>query len=325
MAHNTPLISVILPLYNAEKYIAQAVTSILQQTYKNFEFIIIDDGSTDNSAAIVNQIEDARIKVVSQKNAGMAAALNAGLKLAKGEFIARQDADDIAYPERFQKQISYLQDNPDCALLGTWAKIISEQNTNHRIHQHPSDNLTIQLHLLFNNPFVHSSVMIRKSSLDKVGYYNTEKAHLTQDYDLWSRIARNYKVANLPEILQEYREVATGISQTTVSYSDKVIDQSIENMSFYVGKRTPEIETISHLYYAEYGKLSSIASLQKIADTFNKITDCITPPGTADVDYFETTRMIFYTTITKKATLYKIFGKLLISTRMMYVKIKRYV
>src|SRR6185369_3741902 len=104
---------------------------------------------------------------------------------------------------------------PECAMVGTWAKIISGKPEDTRRHEHPSDNLLIKMFLLFDNPFVHSSVMMRRSCLKKTGSYDILKSSLIQDFDLWSRISRNYFVANIPEILQEYREVSSGISQTT--------------------------------------------------------------------------------------------------------------
>ena len=228
------LISVILPVYNAEKFIASSIQSILQQTYKNFELIIINDGSTDASNEIITSFKDERIKYYRQENMGMAKTLNKGIAFAKGTLIARQDADDFSYPDRLERQVDFLKKNPSIVLLGTHARIINDSGiATGRFHKHPLSSKALQFFLLFDNPFVHSSVMIQKSCLLDLGCYDINKPSLTQDYDLWSRIARKYPVANIDSVLLDYREVESGISQTessNSSYAGKVVSQSIENI-----------------------------------------------------------------------------------------------
>lgn len=229
----TPLISVLLPVYNAEKYIKDSVNSILKQDYINFELIILNDGSTDNSLAIINSVSDSRISVFSHANIGLAATLNKGIELAKGKYIARQDNDDISLPQRLSKQVEFLEKHPEVALVGTWCEIINENgNPNGKFHKHPINNIALKFFLLFDNPFVHSSVMFRKDAIVSVGSYNTDTSFF-EDYNLWSRVARLYKIANIPEILLKYREVASGMSQTTNDYKTRVKNQSRQNISFY--------------------------------------------------------------------------------------------
>jgi glycosyltransferase involved in cell wall biosynthesis len=230
--NSTPLISVVLPVYNAEKYIGEAIRSILDQTYKNFELIVINDGSKDRSEEEIKKIQDPRIRYYSQSNAGMAATLNKGLSLAKGELIARQDADDISLPERFQRQVDFLQKHPDYALVGTWALIIDESGKpTGKKHKHPIQHEELKFDLLFDNMFVHSSVMFRKSVLDTCGVYDEKLHALVQDFEYWFRISRNYKIANLPEYLQLYRQISSGISSSTTDFAETVAAQSARHLA----------------------------------------------------------------------------------------------
>ncbi len=227
-----PLVSVILPVYNGEKYLAEAVESILSQSYQNFELVIIDDGSKDKSQEIIKRFKDKRIRVYTQINKGLAETLNRGISLAKGVYIGRQDQDDFSYPQRLEKQVNYLNKNQKCGLVGTWADIWEDGNEKtHRFHKHPSTNKLLQFFLLFNNPFVHSSVMIRKTALKEVGFYSTDKSRQPpEDYELWSRIARKYDLANIPEILHAYREVPLSMSRSKLGFKSKVVKISRENL-----------------------------------------------------------------------------------------------
>jgi glycosyltransferase involved in cell wall biosynthesis len=233
----TPLVSVILPTYNAAAYLGKAIESILAQSYSNFELIIINDGSSDNTAALLTQYGDPRILVIHQPNLGLPKALNAGIQIAKGKYLARQDADDVSLPERLAQQVSFMEKNPSCALLGTWTNImiakdigsgnLSSQPSG-RQHQHPTVNGALQVLLLMNNQFVHSSVMIRMACLKTIGLYSEDPEYFPpEDYDLWLRIAQQYSIANLPQVLLEYLEVPTSISRT----KEKLIEERARKMS----------------------------------------------------------------------------------------------
>ena len=229
---NQPEISVILPVYNAAAYLEESIQSILHQSFPNFELIIINDGSTDGSQAIIEKFKDPRIIHVVQANIGLAATLNRGIGMARAEIIARQDNDDVSYPNRFEKQLNYLKSHPDTVLLGTAARIIDQEgNAVDRFHLHPSNNDTLKFLLLFDNPFVHSSVMFRKSAVTAVGGYDTNERYF-EDYRLWSQLSRKGKIANLQEVLVDYREVNTGMSKSASNYQLKVIHQSVENIAY---------------------------------------------------------------------------------------------
>lgn len=203
------LVSVVMSVYNGQKYLSEAIESILNQTYTNFEFIIIDDGSTDNSLEIVQKYakEDDRIRViVNEKNIGLAKSLNKGIALARGEYIARMDADDVSLPERFEKQVSFFKSNSNVGLLGTNIKVFSQ--VDHRLHTHrsyPLDDLDIRWFMFFSPPFCHPTVMFRHSLVHKVEFFYSDHFLTAQDYELWSRLLLHTSSSNLKEALLIYR------------------------------------------------------------------------------------------------------------------------
>lgn len=199
-----PLISVIMSAYNAEKYLNQAIESILNQTYDNFEFLIYNDGSTDKTAEIINSYKDQRIIIVNQENIGLTKTLNLALKKATGEYIARMDADDISEPDRFQKQIDFFLKNPEISLCGGQAKMIDEAGQFSSNYQVPLSDKEIKKMILKHNPFIHSAIMFKKSILNTTKGYD-ESFRFAQDYELWTRVLEKFKTANLPDCLLKYR------------------------------------------------------------------------------------------------------------------------
>lgn len=188
-------------------------------------------------------IRDPRLCAFRQDNCGLAATLNRGISLAKGRYIARQDQDDLVLPGRFAKQLAFLEANPDIAMVGTWAQIYSADVPTERFHRHPCSNEALQLQLLFDNFFVHSSVMIRKDVLRNVGGYCEDRSRQPpEDYELWSRIARTHRVANLPEVLTVYREVQGSMSRTGDSpFLNNVIRIATENLChIFESRYSPE-------------------------------------------------------------------------------------
>lgn len=215
---SNPKVSVILPAYNAAAHLDKAIDSILAQSFSNFELIIINDGSTDGTAKLLTEYQDPRIKIITQENLGLPTALNRGLAIAKGIYIARQDADDISLPTRLEKQVQFLDQNEDHGLVGTWSEILTPDGSSERQHMHPTSNGHIQVQLLINNQFVHSSVMIRASCLKNTGPYSEDPNHFPpEDYDLWLKVAQHTLLANLPEVLLQYLEVPNSISRTKQS------------------------------------------------------------------------------------------------------------
>lgn len=217
-----PKVTVLMSVYNGERYLREAIESILAQTFDDFELLIVNDGSTDSTREIILSYEDPRIRLVDNEcNLGLTRSLNKGWELAQGEFIARQDADDISEPERLTKQVTFLDTNPDVALVGTWHREIDAQGNLLGEWELPCTWTQIRWSLLFFTPFVHSSVMLRKSLiLKEIGWYN-EALSYSQDYELWLRVARHMPVASL-----DRRLVRTRINprSMTATYGEKTLE-----------------------------------------------------------------------------------------------------
>ena len=203
-----------MPVYNGEKYLRESIDSILNQTLTDFEFLIIDDGSTDNSIEIINSYQDPRINLVKNyKNEGLVYSLNRGLSLAKGEYIARMDSDDISLSERLVKQVNFLDSNPEIAVVGTWVKVINETDEPQITWQYPLKPLEIQWNLYFYCPLAHPSVMFRKNTILDYDGYSQEMAD-AEDYDLWLRLVKKNLLSNMKDILLLYRQHDFNITKT---------------------------------------------------------------------------------------------------------------
>ena len=210
---NAPVISVVMSVYNGEKYLRESIESILEQTYKNFEFIIINDGSTDSTREIILSYNDPRICLIdNEENMGLTKSLNKGLKIARGEYIARMDADDISMPERFESQIDFLNHHRDYAVVGTFLKVINEDSKVVFTIEKPIQHTDIREFLNKDNCIGHGSAMIRKTCLQNVGFYD-ESIEKSQDYELWLRISQNYRLANIPQYLYMWRNHKENISE----------------------------------------------------------------------------------------------------------------
>lgn len=227
------LVSVILPVFNCQAYVGEAIESILNQKFRDFEFLIIDDGSTDGTQAELVKYIDPRIRHLRHENRGLAATLNTAIGLARGKYIVRQDQDDISMPDRIEKQVAFMEAHLECGLLGTWAQIIEGDRLVERFHRHPTDPSVLRYQLLFNNPFVHSSVMLRKSVLEETGGYSIDpERQPPEDYELWSRIIRSAGVANLPEVLLYYREIPSSMSRVGPSpFLSRLVRICAENVA----------------------------------------------------------------------------------------------
>jgi glycosyltransferase involved in cell wall biosynthesis len=211
-----PLISVAMPVYNGEKYLAEAIDSILAQTFFDFELIIIDDGSTDNSLNLLREYQkkDARIRLVAQENKNLATTLNDIVDIARGKWIARMDQDDISLPMRFERQLRLLAQT-DADICGSWVKYFGAADK--RMLKHPQTDDAIKAALLFGSPFAHPTVMMKTDLVRNLRY---DKAwEKCEDYDLWERAARaGWKMVNVPEPLLLYRQHDAQISTSASSY-----------------------------------------------------------------------------------------------------------
>lgn len=218
MPASAPLVSVVMPVWNGERHLAEAIDSVLAQTWQPLELVIVDDGSEDDSRAIVDRYAaaDARVRPIFAPHRGLVATLNTGCAAARGTYLARLDADDIALPDRLTQQVAYLERHPDVALAGAAFQYITVtgQRTASVVYP-PCDNRTIRQRLRQANCFCHSAVTMRADVFARVGGYRPLCTE-AQDYDLWMRMADAHQLANIPVVLVLYRIHARQVSLTRV-------------------------------------------------------------------------------------------------------------
>ena len=206
-----PSVSVVLPVWNAERYLAGAIESVLAQSFADFELLIVDDGSTDGSGASIRRYRDHRIRhIENDKNLGVTRSLNLALERARGRYVARMDADDLCAPERLERQVAFLDAHRDVALVASRARWIDAHGTEIGVIDTPVDGETLCRRLRRRNCIVHGSVMIRSEVVREVGGYD-ESMERAEDYDLWLRLAERHRIAVLPDLLYSWREHAGGV------------------------------------------------------------------------------------------------------------------
>lgn len=230
-----PLMSVLMPVYNCESYLAEAIESILSQTYRNFEFIIINDGSTDSSETIIRSYVDNRIRYLSnEKNLGLISTLNQGILLSKGKYILRMDADDVSFSERFEKQLLFMETNPDIDISGTWFLKSNRVKEN----TPPTTFAACKLNLINNSVLCHPSVIMRTQSIVKVALKFKKTALHAEDYQFWiDAVIAGLKISNLPETLLNYRVHPTQISSANDNIQRKTVNSvRLSYAKFIFGK-----------------------------------------------------------------------------------------
>ena len=203
------MVTVLMSVYNGCPYVQAAVASILEQTFTDFEFMIIDDGSTDQTAAVLDTFDDPRIRrLVHPTNRGLTVSLNEGLALAAGRYVARQDADDVSRPDRLARQVAFLEAHPEVSVVGAQARLIDAEGhpIRTRMLATPLSNVGVRFKLMFDGPLIHSTVMFRRKTVYD-GSRGYDAAWSTnQDYELWSRLAQQGCVmVNLPDVLLDHR------------------------------------------------------------------------------------------------------------------------
>ncbi len=268
------LISVIMSVYNGEKYLREAIESILNQTYKNFEFIIIDDYSSDASVSIISLYNDPRIVLIQNKeNLGLTKSLNIALGQAKGEFIARMDADDIALPDRLKIQLDYLEQNKDIVLIGSGTIIIDENGKEIGIKKSITDSRLLHFHMVFKNQIFHPTVLFRRKEIVGILGYD-ESFKFAQDYDLWSRlIDKGYNLANVGMPLLKYRLHNSSITQGKTKENSFALASSIirRNLKKYIPFSDNQLDKYILAHNRHYIKtLSDLILVWKIWGSLEK-------------------------------------------------------
>ncbi len=223
-----PKVSVVMSVFNNEAFLEKAIKSILEQTFKDFEFLIVDDVSTDSSLEIIKKFasKDKRIKILANKERlGLTKSLNKTLRQAKGRYIGRMDADDISLKERLNKQVNFLDSHPEIVILGSWVILIDEKGNKLRIKKTPTNYKEIYQKAIKENSFIHPTLMFRRSVLEKVGFYDKDFLY-AQDYELVLRILEKHQGANIAQPLLLYR----------VGSKESISVKKLKNQEFFALK-----------------------------------------------------------------------------------------
>lgn len=239
-----PKVSVIMPVYNGERYLCEAIDSVLAQTFGDFELLIINDGSTDRSMEVVDGYNDSRMQLIqNSEGKGVVGARNTGIAHAVGDYIAMMDCDDVSFPTRLEEQVGFLDRNPDFGMVGAWAEAIDEDSRSiGTLMEYNAPPEAIPSLLLFNNYFIQSAVLIRKSALPEGNYL----IYLAEDYDLWVRIAERSRVWNLQEVLLKYRVHASSTSFRNSTDMKNCVNEILSNQLALIDIKPTESELDIH-------------------------------------------------------------------------------
>ncbi|MDA1905345.1 glycosyltransferase [Bacillus cereus] len=284
------MISVIMSNYNtSEKYLRESIESILNQSFTDFEFIIIDDCSTNNGKSILESFNDDRVKVIfNEKNLGLAASLNKALQISKGEFVARMDSDDISLETRLEKQYKYLKSNPSVGLVASFAQKIG--NDKGYIYSMVEEPEKMNVPMFFGNVICHPSVMFRKEVITNNHLKYNEEFKTGQDYELWSRLLKTEKVAIIPEVLLSYRihnnQISNEKKMDQIQNTMKVYSYMLEGLGLEVNQEilekhhafctSSELETFNlkeMIYWGEVIKKYNLKNRVYDVELFNEYVD----------------------------------------------------
>lgn len=316
----TPRVTVLMAAYNAEDYLNQAIDSILSQTFSDFEFLILDDGSTDRTPDILADYasKDRRLELIHNNgNVGTTRSLNKGLALARGEYIARMDADDVSLPHRLEKQVEFLDRRPDVGVVGCQMEVIDEADKPVGTYEVPCDHSMIVWKLLCGRSFAHPSVMIRAAILREAGGYDPSLPH-SQDFELWTRLTAHTRFANLPEIHVRYRTHPGAISRQRADVQRAcVLTARRRFLSRYLGREadTDLVESIEKLCSLQHSLNEAqirtvLPTLLEIAASLRK-ADCLTDGELGEIQSdifrkaFEAGRRLAVSDTTRRETMWR--------------------
>ena len=275
-----PLMTVLMALYNGGEYLRQTLQSVLNQTYRNFEFLIINDCSSDDSLGIIESFHDERIRVYTNtRNLGQTPSLNVGLKLARGDYFARMDGDDVALPQWLEKQLDYIEKYSQYSVVSSYIVAIDEKNRIKKLYKPPMDSKDIILRSLISSPIYHvGSIFKKKDIIDNGGY--DDRYVYAADYELWERLIRNnFKITTNPEILVAVREHGCSVSRSQHGRRDleEIKELVGRNISQFVDKKFSENE-ISLLCRANYDERSLTADeFERAVDITQRVYGNLSP------------------------------------------------
>ena len=266
-----PLISVIMSTYNEEKYIEASLNSLLNQTFKDFEIIIVDDASTDHTRQLIQGLQDERIHLLcNEENHGLTKNLNKALQYAKGRYIARMDGDDIAFPRRFEKQYQYMEAHTDTMLVSCYTKSFGDSDL---VFALPDKNEVLKVRMLIRPVFAHPGFMMRRELIE-AGYQYNEEYRTAQDYEFASRVAEKYKIGLVPEVLLFYRvhkkQISAKAGNQQFNNADKIRKRQLERL----GVQLSETEWETYQAWVKEIKADSVEEFDKGYEIIYKMLKC---------------------------------------------------
>lgn len=235
-------VTVLLPVYNGGRFLRCAIESLLAQTHTGFELLVIDDGSTDGSAHVLDRVTDERVRVIHQANQGLVGALNTGLAATRTELVARMDQDDLSAPNRLEVQLAYLRAHPGVAAVGCCYEVMDEDDVTTTTAHVAAQPGYLRRQLYFRNVLPHGAMLYRRSAVIAVGGYR--EVGPAEDYDLWARLAMRYDVASIPDVLFRYRVTATGMSVQSAAEQRR----SVHSIRDDLHRRAPLSLTVAQVF-----------------------------------------------------------------------------
>ena len=257
--------------YNEEKYIETSLGSILNQTFKDFEIIIVDDASTDNTRKLIQGLEDKRIRLIcNEENQGLTKNLNKALKYVRGKYIARMDGDDIAFPERFKKQYHYMEKHPETMLVSCYTKSFGDSDL---VFALPDKSEVLKVRMLVRPVYAHPGFMMRRELIE-AGYQYDEEYRTAQDYEFASRVAEKYKIGLVPEVLLFYRvhkkQISAKSGNQQFNNADKIRKRQLKRL----GIRLSETEWEDYLLLVKEAKVNSLDDFNRVYEIIQKMLKC---------------------------------------------------
>tara|TARA_R110001583_G_scaffold192819_1_gene359887 strand:+ start:3881 stop:4795 length:915 start_codon:yes stop_codon:yes gene_type:complete len=265
--HNKPVISVVIPVYNAERYILEALRSVCDQTYQNLEIIVLDDGSTDRSKELIKSVEDERIRLVSRENRGLIATLNEGISLSSGDYIARMDADDICLANRFARQLEYLQSQTKVGVVFTGIEYINANGDVMRKKVSNETRTIESVELLFACPVCHPTAMFNMRVLAKSDIQYDPAFDKTEDFELWTRLSNITQIGILSEALFQYRIHSESITSKNSTEQRKTASKAIMKNLSLIDKKSVA-NSIGIIYNNHQGLESAILTVKSLTKIF---------------------------------------------------------
>ena len=270
MTDTSPLVTVLMPIHDAEAFVAEAVESILDQTFRDFEFLVIDDGSSDRSVEIVEAYDDARIRLVrNDRQIELVRTLNRGMDLARGRYVARMDADDISLPERLERQVDFLEANPDVGACGTWVALMGDREG--EIWRHPESATGILCRLLFHAALAHPTVCMRREMFDRHALRFDETYPHAEDYELWGRASEFFPLANVGSVLLRYRTHGGSVTQRHCDVQEATVKRIHRERLARLGLTPTEGELFVHRWVVAGGPSGEILPLSDLGNWLEKL------------------------------------------------------